>query len=81
MDDDTCLHCWEKLAECNCGHTEGYSDNFIYCPYCGHANDPSFFPGSWDENTDKGICLACHKEFALEVIMMPKWSTKRINNG
>jgi transposase-like protein len=38
------------------------SDDFVICPYCEHAHDPTDFHGSEDFE-----CEECGKEFHVEV--------------
>lgn len=92
--EDTCNSCLSKNAleriqsDIKEAQTTGekvntWSDDYVVCPYCGHAHDTCLgyedFPEIYEEGSHNIKCDECGKEFELMTFISYSWETRKVD--
>ncbi len=91
--EDHCSSCRKKIAlekvqaDIEEAKTTGeevdtWSDDYVICPYCGHAHETCLgyedFPEIYEEGSHKVECDECGKTFELETSVSYSWETGKV---
>jgi anaerobic ribonucleoside-triphosphate reductase len=75
---ELCYTCNEHIHKCDCGETEGFSEEGAVCPYCGWVDLASESEGYiYNKSNETNRCPRCTKEYEMWLNISYSWETHR----